>query len=171
MTTRITLSILLTTWIILIIGQTAAFLTARQSLLALLDDTLITRATRALDEVTQAEPEAHKSATTRPIGPAIPPGDHYGIRSTSENILLESQGEAGVARDDLDLSVVAIASGPGPARQHSDCVPPPQKSVDQVRAHEASAAGDEDLHFQSPIGAFNITAVVNQSGDRAKTIG
>ena len=76
-----------------------------------------------------------------------------------------------VARDDLDLSVVAIASGPGPARQHSDCVPPPQKSVDQVRAHEASAAGDEDLQFQSPIGAFNITAVVNQSGDRAKTIG
>ena len=34
MTTRITLAILLTTWIILIIGETAAFLTARQSLLA-----------------------------------------------------------------------------------------------------------------------------------------
>ena len=32
MTTRITLSILLTTWVILIIGQTSAFLTARLAL-------------------------------------------------------------------------------------------------------------------------------------------
>ena len=42
MTTRITLAILLTTWVILIVGETAAFLTARQSLLQLFDDTIIT---------------------------------------------------------------------------------------------------------------------------------
>src|SRR5687767_7507826 len=44
MTTRITLAILLTTWAILIVGQTGAFLTARSSLLALLDHAMITRA-------------------------------------------------------------------------------------------------------------------------------
>ena len=51
MTSRIALAILLTTWIVLIIGETAAFYTARQSLLRLLDDSLITRATGALEMV------------------------------------------------------------------------------------------------------------------------
>src|SRR5947199_297156 len=41
MTTRITLAILLTTWVILIIGETAAFVIARQSLTAVLDDPII----------------------------------------------------------------------------------------------------------------------------------
>ena len=37
MTTRITLAILLTTWVVLIVGEAAAFLTARATLVALLD--------------------------------------------------------------------------------------------------------------------------------------
>ena len=72
MTTRITLAILLTTWVILIVGETAAFLTARSSLLALLDDTLLTRATRILEE--SAETPAPDSYSTSP------PDDQYEIR-------------------------------------------------------------------------------------------
>ena len=72
MTTRITLAILLTTWVILIVGETAAFLTARVSLLALLDDTLLTRATRILEESAETPaPDAFSTA---------PPNDQYEIR-------------------------------------------------------------------------------------------
>jgi signal transduction histidine kinase len=68
MTTRITLAILLTTWVVLIIGEAAAFFTARQILLALLDDTIITRATA----VVQGEPLN------------LPSGDQYQIRGGVE---------------------------------------------------------------------------------------
>ena len=73
MTTRITLSILLTTWVILIVGEAAAFFTARQSLIALLDDTLITRAAHVLE--TSVTPAALQGA-----GPMIPSGDEFTIR-------------------------------------------------------------------------------------------
>ena len=72
MTTRITLAILLTTWVVLIVGETAAFFIARASLLALLDDTIWTRATRILEE--SAETPAPDSFSTSP------PDDQYEIR-------------------------------------------------------------------------------------------
>src|SRR3954469_19582913 len=50
MTTRITLAILLTTWIVLMIGEAAAYLTARQILLVVWDDSLMTRAALPLEE-------------------------------------------------------------------------------------------------------------------------
>src|SRR5215216_5675191 len=85
MTTRITLAILLTTWVVLIVGETAAFLTARQSLLYLLDDTLITRATRVLEE----------SAETRADDPfsTAPPGDRYEIRDAQGAVVARTATE------------------------------------------------------------------------------
>ena len=81
MTTRITLSILLTTWVILIIGQTAAFLTARSRLLELLDDTIATRAAR-LAEI--------RAGTRDPDAPVnVPEGDHFEIRD-DKNAVVES---------------------------------------------------------------------------------
>ena len=82
MTTRITLAILLTTWVILIIGETAAFLTARQSLLALLDDTIITRANRLLDEYLEPKPD-----TGRAIRASVPAGDRYSIRERADQVI------------------------------------------------------------------------------------
>jgi heavy metal sensor kinase len=72
MTARITLAILLTTWVVLIVGETAAFLTARQILLVVFDDTIESRAKPLLlsHAVTQDE--------TR--GFALPSGDRYEIR-------------------------------------------------------------------------------------------
>ena len=72
MTTRITLSILLTTWVILIVGQAAAFLTARASLLALLDDTIITRASALLESSLGPE-------RSTPQIVQVPRGDEYRI--------------------------------------------------------------------------------------------
>ncbi len=71
MTNRIALAILLTTWIVLIVGETAAFYTARQSLLRLLDDNLITRATGALEM---------EIASNRSVEQLLTRGDHYEIR-------------------------------------------------------------------------------------------
>src|SRR6185503_19285824 len=79
MTTRITLAILLTTWVILIVGETAAFLTARASLLALLDDTLLTRATRILEE-------ASETPNRDPFSTA-PPNDQYVIRDAQGAVI------------------------------------------------------------------------------------
>ena len=85
MTTRITLAILLTTWLVLIVGQTAAFLTARASLLALLDDTLITRANRLLD---------HGIAGAKPgEEPGIPVGDRYEIKTSAGQVVESIKGE------------------------------------------------------------------------------
>src|SRR5215218_5897019 len=75
MTTRITLAILLTTWVILIVGETAAFLTARSSLLALLDDTLITRASALLE--TSVGPERAERSDRSVV--TVPRGDEYRI--------------------------------------------------------------------------------------------
>jgi two-component system OmpR family sensor kinase len=123
MTTRITLSILLTTWAILVVGQTAAFLTARASLLALLDDTLITRATRALEAATHSSAGIGPGAASRPNGgggaaagpledgrfvenssdeePLLPPGDQYVIRSSAGSLVSESRGARGILRPTL----------------------------------------------------------------------
>src|SRR5438094_318082 len=87
MTTRITLAILLTTWVVLIVGETAAFLTARQSLLALLDDTLITRANAALQA---------SVGGLNPEEPTVPHGDRYEIRSNEGVVVSESKGEGHV---------------------------------------------------------------------------
>jgi signal transduction histidine kinase len=85
MTTRITLAILLTTWVVLIVGETAAFLTARQSLLALLDDTLLTRATRILEESAETPaPDAFSTA---------PPGDRYEIRDAQGAVIARTATE------------------------------------------------------------------------------
>src|SRR6266480_4673935 len=71
MTTRITLAILLTTWVVLIIGETAAFIIARQSLTAVLDDTIITRASHTLEQqVTEIKTGDMSN----------PPGDRFVIR-------------------------------------------------------------------------------------------
>ena len=79
MTTRITLAILLTTWVILIVGETAAFLTARSRLLQLFDDTLITRAAR-LAEI--------RGGTRDPDAPAnVPHGDRFEIRDEGNAVI------------------------------------------------------------------------------------
>jgi signal transduction histidine kinase len=81
MTTRITLAILLTTWVILAVGQTAAFLTARSRLLVLLDDTIATRAARL------AEMRAGSRDPDAPVN--VPEGDRFEIRD-EHNALVES---------------------------------------------------------------------------------
>ncbi|MEA2709298.1 MAG: two-component system, OmpR family, heavy metal sensor histidine kinase CusS [Phycisphaerales bacterium] len=80
MTTRITLAILLTTWVILIVGQTAAFLTARSRLLALLDDTIITRAAGLAEQSagSSRDPDA-------PVN--VPLGDRFEIRDAKSAIV------------------------------------------------------------------------------------
>jgi heavy metal sensor kinase len=85
MTTRITLAILLTTWVVLIVGETAAFLTARSSLLALLDDTLRTRATRILEESAET-PKSDPFSTA-------PPGDRYEIRDAQGAVVARTATE------------------------------------------------------------------------------
>src|SRR4051794_4041421 len=81
MTTRITLTILLTTWVVLIVGETAAFYTARQSLLALMDDNMITRAESTLEIETSSAPA---SDTT------IPQGDSYEIRNANGDLVMQT---------------------------------------------------------------------------------
>jgi signal transduction histidine kinase len=81
MTTRITLAILLTTWVILIVGETAAFLTARSRLLELLDDTIATRAARL------AEMRAGSRDPDAPVN--VPEGDRFEIRD-EKNALVDS---------------------------------------------------------------------------------
>src|SRR5688500_1948559 len=56
MTTRITLAILLTTWVVLIVGETAAFWIAPQSRLVIFDDSITTRAIRVLEERFDKQP-------------------------------------------------------------------------------------------------------------------
>lgn len=81
MTTRITLAILLTTWVVLIIGETAAFYTARQSLLELFDDNLITRAAGTLEiETVGAKGDAS----------SMPDDDSYQIRNAAGELLSQS---------------------------------------------------------------------------------
>ena len=82
MTTRITLAILLTTWVILIVGETAAFLTARQSLLALLDDTIISRATRLADVAAGPDKPAR-----------VPQGDRFEVRDEHGNLIAASESD------------------------------------------------------------------------------
>ena len=85
MTTRITLAILLTTWVVLLIGEAAAFFTARQALLALLDDTIITRASRLVE--TTVGPSS-------PDLPAhIPRGDVYEIRNELGAVVAASEAD------------------------------------------------------------------------------
>lgn len=85
MTTRITLAILVTTWLILIVGETAAFLTARQSLLAMLDDIIITRATRLVE--TSVGPAAQDTIAY------VPQGDTFEIRNELGGVVAASAGE------------------------------------------------------------------------------
>src|SRR2546421_3033901 len=86
MTTRITLAILLTTWVVLIVGEAAAFLTARQSLLALLDDSLITRSLRILEENAQ-------SPTTTPADrfSTAPANDRYELRDAQGAVITKTE--------------------------------------------------------------------------------
>jgi len=85
MTTRITLAILLTTWVILIVGQTAAFLTARARLLSLHDDTIATRAARLAELSGSRNPET-------PID--IPEGDRFEIRDERNAIIDSGVGKS-----------------------------------------------------------------------------
>ena len=82
MTTRITLAILLTTWLVLVVGETAAFFTARQIMLALFDDTLITRATRVLEEKIEA-------GTSEQYSTAVP-GDQFDIRYETGEVIAQT---------------------------------------------------------------------------------
>jgi signal transduction histidine kinase len=99
MSTRITLSILLTTWIILIVGEAAAYFLARQSLIALLDDALITRATQVLARSGDALVPPEEQGT------AVPQGDRFQIRDQWGNLVLHSaQPRPNVSSDsDSDL--------------------------------------------------------------------
>ena len=74
MTTRITLAILLTTWIVLLIGEAAAFFTAREILLKLLDDTIISRASGVVNTMPNE---------------TVPAGDRYQIRRPDGQIKTE----------------------------------------------------------------------------------
>ena len=96
MTTRITLAILLTTWAILIVGETAAFLTARASLLALLDDTIITRAARL------AEISAGSRDDDAPVN--VPQGDRFQIRNEHDVVI-----EAGVGASQPPVKTILAA--------------------------------------------------------------
>src|SRR5687768_2883771 len=49
MTQRITLTILLTTWVVLMLGEAGAYYTARQNLFLLFDDNVVTRAITSLE--------------------------------------------------------------------------------------------------------------------------
>jgi signal transduction histidine kinase len=73
MTTRITVAILLITWTIIIVCFSAAYLTARESLLTMLDDTLTARAFAALDY------HLHPLGATETL---LPPGDTYVIHDS-----------------------------------------------------------------------------------------
>src|SRR5437899_897019 len=94
MTTRITLTILLTTWIVLIVGETAAFYTARQSLFSLFDDNLITRASSTLEIETANAPGER---------PSITEDDHYQIRESSGKVVAESK-QGGLINDLIKLT-------------------------------------------------------------------
>ncbi len=77
MTTRITVAILLVTWTILVIGDAAAFFAARETLVAMLDDSLLARATPLLDSVLNPR---------LPIDSLVPPGDTCEIRDSSNYV-------------------------------------------------------------------------------------
>src|SRR5256885_14357201 len=83
MTTRITLTILLTTWVVLMVGEAAAFLTARQIILTVWDDTLTTRATRTLEEHVNAREGNALTAF-------VPPGDAFEIRDEKGGVVAKS---------------------------------------------------------------------------------
>lgn len=78
MTTRITLAILLVTWTIIVIGDSAAYITARETLLTLLDDSLVARATPLLD---------HRLNPNESVDNLVPPGDSYEIKDASDKVV------------------------------------------------------------------------------------
>jgi two-component system OmpR family sensor kinase len=84
MTTRITLAILLTTWVILIVGETAAFLTARERLLQLFDDTIITRAA-GLAEITAGSRNSDAQVN-------VPVGDWFEIHDANNVTVARGAG-------------------------------------------------------------------------------
>jgi len=77
MTTRITVAILLITWTIIIVCFSAAYLTARETLLAMLDDTLTARAFATLD---------YHMHPRESVDTLIPPGDSYVIRGNGNDV-------------------------------------------------------------------------------------
>src|SRR5690348_15757285 len=83
MTTRITLAILLITWTMIVVGDWAAYVTARETLLTLLDDSVTARASALLDY--HLDPHA-------PITAFVLPGDSYAIRDDHATVV--SHGEA-----------------------------------------------------------------------------
>ena len=99
MTTRITLAILLTTWAILIVGQAAAFLTARANLLALLDDTIVTRAARV------AEISAGSSGGDERAPVNVPVGDRFEVRNDRGAVV-----EAGTGASHPPVKTILAAS-------------------------------------------------------------
>src|SRR5688500_7740262 len=112
MTTRITLAILLTTWVILIIGETAAFLTARQSLLALLDGTIISRATGQVESLVGSAPPADRPAR-------VPQGDRFEIRDDQGNLIAASAADPSAARVRPSLTRSEFATAPDGTRMRT----------------------------------------------------
>lgn len=153
MSTRITLSILLTTWLILVVGQAAAFWTARASLLALLDDTLITRATRALEAATHASAgagDAHGGGTATADG-AAPTGFTAAGSTTA--------GSATAA-------VSPSSSSPSAAAPHAhDASPPPPHDVPHTHADRPVLPAGDYYTVRSTAGA-----VVARSGGQRGTL-
>src|SRR5688500_15192651 len=84
MTTRITIAILLITWTIIIVCFSAAYLTARETLLAMLDDAITVRAFAALDS------HLHPRES---IDTLIPPGDTYEIHDDKGSVARTFTGE------------------------------------------------------------------------------
>jgi two-component system heavy metal sensor histidine kinase CusS len=92
MTTRITVAILLVTWTIIVVGDSAAYFTARETLLTLLDDSLVARATPLLD---------HSVNPNAPVNSLVPQGDVYEIRDASNRVLQTFAGSAGLDSEPL----------------------------------------------------------------------
>ncbi len=92
MTTRITVAILLVTWTIIVVGDSAAYFTARETLLTLLDDSLVARATPLLD---------HSINPDQPVNSLVPAGDLYEIRDTANRVTQSHSGAAGLDSEPL----------------------------------------------------------------------
>src|SRR6266542_2606759 len=84
MTTRITVAILLITWTIIIVCFSAAFFTAREALLTMLDDTLTARATSLLD---------YSLDPRQPVDSLLPAGDTYSIHDENGKSLRQYEAQ------------------------------------------------------------------------------
>src|SRR5690606_30885576 len=79
-------------------------------------------------------------AQRRLVEDDLAPGDRPG----------DGVGVGDVALDDLDAGREVVQPAGGEVVEHHDVVAPGQEGVDEVRADEAGAAGDERPHDRTP---------------------